>query len=233
MPRGGVTAHATVTKKSKGLSMRLTGGEMSRRVVGLFGPREYSNHFGQEEVVMRKSWAVSLPVSALLVWTLSAGPARVYGQQPGSSAPQETAVSFPAASLDQQAKAEEPRRAEEAKKPEEAKKAEKPEEEKAFADVVKDMEAIKGLFTYYRKADDNKILMEILPDQLDKMLLFAASIDQAVGERGLYASMMGGDFPIVFHRVGKNIQWVMKNTRFIAASGTPAARFTANTMPVE
>jgi len=25
----------------------------------------------------------------------------------------------------------------------------------------------------------------------------------------------------------------MKNTRFIAASGTPAARFTANTMPVE
>src|SRR5437867_11719276 len=113
MPRGGVTAHATVTKKSKGLSMRLTGGEMRRRVVGLFGPREYSNHFGQEEVVMRKSWAVSLPVSALLVWTLSAGPARVYGQQPGSSAPQETAVSFPAASLDQQAKAEEPRRSEE------------------------------------------------------------------------------------------------------------------------
>jgi len=176
---------------------------------------------------MRKFWAVSLPVSALLVWTLSAGPAQVYGQQSGSSAPQETAVSFPGASLDQQAKAEE------AKKPEEAKKAEKPEEEKAFADVVKDMEVIKGLFTFYRKADDNKILMEILPDQLDKMLLFAASIDQAVGERGLYASMMGGDFPFVFHRVGKNIQWVMKNTRFIAASGTPAAKFTANTMPVE
>jgi len=182
---------------------------------------------------MRKFWAVILPVPVLLVWTLSAGPAQVYGQQSGSSAPQETAVSFPGASLDQQAKAEEPKKAEEAKKPEEAKKAEKPEEEKAFADVVKDMEVIKGLFTFYRKADGNKILMEILPDQLDRMLLFAASIDQAVGERGLYASMMGGDFPFVFHRVGKNIQWVMKNTRFIAASGTPAARFTANTMPVE
>src|SRR2546422_7551157 len=86
---------------------------------------------------MRKFWAVSLPVPALLVWTLSAGPARVYGQQPGSSAPQETAVSFPGASLDQQAKAEEPKKAEEAKKTEEAKKAEKPEGEKTFADVVK------------------------------------------------------------------------------------------------
>src|SRR2546426_10691409 len=69
---------------------------------GVFGSREYSNPFRQEEVVMRKFWAVSLPVSALLVWTLSAGPARGFGQQSGSFPPQETAVSFSGASLDQQ-----------------------------------------------------------------------------------------------------------------------------------
>ncbi len=37
-PGGGVTAHPTGTKESKGLSMRLTIGETSRRVVALSGP---------------------------------------------------------------------------------------------------------------------------------------------------------------------------------------------------
>lgn len=115
----------------------------------------------------------------------------------------------------------------------EEKKAEgaKPGEEKSFDEVVKDMEVVKGLFTIYRKADENKILLEILPEQLDKMFLFAASVDQSVGERGLYASQMGGDFPFFFRRVGKNVQWVLKNTSFSAASGTPAARATARSFP--
>jgi len=111
----------------------------------------------------------------------------------------------------------------EAKKPEEA----KPAEDKPFDEVVKDMEVMKGLFTFYHKAEENKTLMEILPEQLDKMFLFAGSVHQAVGERGIYAAQMGSSFPFFFRRVGKNIQWVMKNTNFTAASGTPAARFTA------
>ncbi len=105
--------------------------------------------------------------------------------------------------------------------------AKKSEEEKKFDEVVKDMEVIKGLFTFYRNAEENKVLMEILPEQLEKTFLFAGTVDQAVGERGLYASQMGDSFPFVFRRVGKNIQWVEKNTNFIAASQTPAARYTA------
>src|SRR2546422_4381446 len=77
---------------------------------GVFGSREYSNPFRQEEVVMRKFWAVSLPVSALLVWTLSAGPARGYGQQSGSSAPQETAGFFSGGGPDPATKGEEPQK---------------------------------------------------------------------------------------------------------------------------
>jgi len=38
MTRGGVTVHPTATKESKGLSMKLTIGETSRRVVALSGP---------------------------------------------------------------------------------------------------------------------------------------------------------------------------------------------------
>ncbi|MCI0421189.1 MAG: DUF5117 domain-containing protein, partial [Acidobacteria bacterium] len=117
-------------------------------------------------------------------------------------------------------------------KPDEAKKAEapKPPEDKPFNEVVKDMEIMRGLFTVYRKPDENRILLEILPDQIDKIFLFAGSIDRAVGERGLYASQMGGDFPFFFRRIGKSIQWVVKGTSFTAEKG-PAARAMSRSFP--
>ncbi len=112
------------------------------------------------------------------------------------------------------------------------KKPEPPkDEEKPFDDVIKDMEVIKGLFSFYRKVDENRILMEILPDQLDKTFLFAATVDRSVGERGLYAAQMGGSFPFFFRKVGKSIQWMVKNPSFTAADGTPAARATARSFP--
>lgn len=104
-------------------------------------------------------------------------------------------------------------------------------DEKPFDAVVKDYEEIPGVFRFYRKADDNKTLLEIPIDQLDKTFLFAWSVDNSVGERGLYASQVGTDFPFYFHRVGKTIQWVAKNTSFIAPEGTPEARSTAKSFP--
>ncbi len=114
-------------------------------------------------------------------------------------------------------------KSEEAKKPE----GPKPSEEKPFDEVVKDMEVKKGLFTFYYKADENKLLMELPPDQLDKIFLFAGTLEHATGERGLYAAQMGDNFPFVFHRVGKSIQWIEKNASFTAAPGTPASRYVA------
>ncbi len=102
---------------------------------------------------------------------------------------------------------------------------------KPFDQVVKDMDEIKGLFTFYRRAEDNTVYLEIKPDQLDHVFLFSASIDRAAGERGFYASMMGTDFPFEFHRVGKAIQWVAINTSFTAAPGTPQARTVARSFP--
>lgn len=107
----------------------------------------------------------------------------------------------------------------------------KKEEEKPFAEIVKDMEVIKGLFTFYRKADENKVYMEILPDQLNTLYLFSGTIDQSVGERGLYSAQMGGTFPFMFRQAGKNIQWALKNTTFTATNGTPAGRSTDRSFP--
>ncbi|HJY88357.1 MAG TPA: zinc-dependent metalloprotease [Candidatus Acidoferrales bacterium] len=114
-------------------------------------------------------------------------------------------------------------------KPEEAKKPEgpKPSEEKPFEEVVKDMEVKKGLFTFYYKAEENKLLMELLPDQLDKIFLFSGTLERGTGERGLYAAQMGDNFPFLFHRVGKSIQWIEKNSSFTAQPGTPASRYVA------
>jgi hypothetical protein len=100
-------------------------------------------------------------------------------------------------------------------------------EDKAFDDVVKDMEVVHGLFTFYRKADENKTLMEIAPAQMESLFLFATSIDQSVGERGFYGAQQGPDFPMFFHRVGKTVQWVLKNASFSAPDGSPAARTAA------
>jgi hypothetical protein len=102
-----------------------------------------------------------------------------------------------------------------------------PGDEKTFETVTKDMTPAAGLFTFYRKADENKTLMEIAPDQLEKLFLFAASVDQSVGERGFYGAQQGPDFAFYFHRVGKTVQWIQKNTSFSADSGSPAARTTA------
>src|SRR5688572_11917126 len=92
-----------------------------------------------------------------------------------------------------------------------------PPKEKPFAEVVKDAQVIKGLFTLYRT--DEKVFLEILPNQLEKVYLVSLTLDSGLGERGFYAAAMAGEAPIVFHKQGKNIQLRVKNTRFVAAEG--------------
>ena len=44
----------------------------------------------------------------------------------------------------------------------------KKKEKKAFAEVVTEMEKTEGLFTFWRDAESEKVLLELLPDQLEK-----------------------------------------------------------------
>src|SRR5688572_4448706 len=95
--------------------------------------------------------------------------------------------------------------------------APEPPKEKPFSEIVKDAQVIKGLFTLYRT--DEKVFLEILPNQLEKVYLVSLTLDSGLGERGFYAAAMAGEAPIVFHKQGKNIQLRVKNTRFVAAEG--------------
>ena len=110
------------------------------------------------------------------------------------------------------------------KKPEEKKK----EEEKPFDEVVKDMEKIEGLFTFYRKADEDKVYLELRPDQLDKDFIYSSKMEQGTGERGLYGTIMMDQFIFQWQKLGKRVHFVQKNTRFAAAPGSPAARAVKN-----
>ena len=106
-----------------------------------------------------------------------------------------------------------------------------PGQPKPYKDVLKDAKAIPGYFTLHQK--DEKVWIEIKPDQLDKPFFFAANVPRSLGERGLYGSQMSGPWlapggdnqVVVWKKIGNQVQLIAKNTRFYAKAGTPQARF--------
>ena len=94
---------------------------------------------------------------------------------------------------------------------------------KAYAEVIKDSQALPGHFTAHRK--DDKVWLAITPEQLNQPFFFTANVSRSVGERGLYGSQMGRSYLATFRRVGNQIQLVALNTRFHAQVGTPQAQF--------
>lgn len=90
-----------------------------------------------------------------------------------------------------------------------------------FKDVIKDAKEHKGYLTLYQK--DEKVWMEIRPEQLGKPFFFNGSVANAVGERGLYASSMQGSDHAEFRKIGNQIQLIAKNMAFYATPGTPQA----------
>ncbi len=108
----------------------------------------------------------------------------------------------------------------EAKKADAAADTKKPEPpaEKPFADLIKDARAVNGLFNLFQT--DEKVYLEIRPDQFDKTFMVSLTCESGIGERGFYAAQMCGEVPVVFHKQAKNVQLVAKNTRFTAADST-------------
>ncbi len=94
---------------------------------------------------------------------------------------------------------------------------------RAHKDVIKDATAVPGFFTLYRK--DEKVWIEIKPDQLEAPFQFTWNIPSSLGERMLYASQMGGSQLVVWKKVGNHVQLIAKNHRYFAQPGTPQAQF--------
>ncbi|MBK6980787.1 MAG: zinc-dependent metalloprotease [Betaproteobacteria bacterium] len=106
-----------------------------------------------------------------------------------------------------------------------------PGQPKPYKDVLKDAKAIPGYFTLHQK--DEKVWIELKPEQFDKPFFFSMNIPRSVGERGLYGGQMAGPWfgptvgsqVAVWKKIGNQVQLIAKNTEFFAREGTPQARF--------
>ena len=97
-----------------------------------------------------------------------------------------------------------------------------PSPTKPFADVIRDAKHLPGFFSLYQK--DDKVWIEVLPEQFDKPFFFQVNRTRGLGERrGLVNPMMRANIA-QFHRVGDLVQLLAKNERFIAKHGTALAR---------
>ena len=149
---------------------------------------------------------LTLVAAAVVAVLLSLGIAPA--DSPASPAPLLVQIPAPEAKP-QEATKEEPKK-------EEPKKEEK-KEEKAFADVVKDYEVLTGLFTLYRKADEGRLLIEILPDQFDRDFLYSSKMEGATGEKGLYGTIMMSHFVFQWRRLGNRVLFANHNLCFCAS----------------
>ena len=95
-------------------------------------------------------------------------------------------------------------------------------QQKPFAEVIKDAKEQQGLFNLYSK--DDKIWLEIKPDQFDHPLFLQINRTHGIGEREPFVNPMLRSYIVEFHRLGNLVQLLAKNTQFFAREGTPLAR---------
>ena len=99
---------------------------------------------------------------------------------------------------------------------------------KPFKEVIKDAKEIPGLFNLYEK--DDKVWIEIKPEQLNWPFLFTANLSHGIGEQLLYGGLMGYNGIIGSHSVGtfriagNQMQLISKNLQYSAKPGSREAR---------
>jgi hypothetical protein len=96
---------------------------------------------------------------------------------------------------------------------------------KPFADVIKDAKEHPGLFPLWTK--DEKVWIEIKPEQFDTPFFFSVNLSRGLGEKFIFGGLMGRSHIVEFHRVGNNVQLLAKNVEYFASEGKPQARAVA------
>jgi hypothetical protein len=90
-----------------------------------------------------------------------------------------------------------------------------------FADLVRGAAHLPGFLGLYQK--EEKVWIELRPDQFDRPIFMSVNMPNGIGERGVYGSQMGMSQVVVFHRIGNLVQMIAKNTGYGAKGGTPQA----------
>ena len=94
---------------------------------------------------------------------------------------------------------------------------------KPFADIVKDAHEMPGLFRVWQK--DDKVWLEIAPNQFDTPYFFSVNLSRGLGEKFFFGGLMGESHIVYFHRLGTtHVQLLARNTSYFAQPNTPQAR---------
>jgi hypothetical protein len=98
-----------------------------------------------------------------------------------------------------------------------------------FATVIKDAKKTDGLFTVWQK--DDKVWLELRPEDFDKPFFLSPKIARGIGEMRLYGGSMASSWGrygrpqiVQFRKVHNQVRLLAVNTEFIAQAGTPEAR---------
>ena len=93
---------------------------------------------------------------------------------------------------------------------------------KPFAEVIKDAKELPGMFPLWTK--DDKVWIELKPDQFDSPFFFSVNLSRGLGEKFIFGGLMGQSHIVEFHKVGNNVQLLAKNTEYFASAGKPQER---------
>ncbi len=98
-----------------------------------------------------------------------------------------------------------------------------------FATVIKDAKKTDGLFGVWQK--DEKVWLELKPEDLNKPFFLAPKLNSGIGEADLYGGKVygrwgrvGRSYLVEFRRVHNQIRLVALNNEFTAKKGGPEAR---------
>jgi hypothetical protein len=95
--------------------------------------------------------------------------------------------------------------------------------QKPFLEVVKGAKETPGFFNVWQR--DDKVWIEIAPEQFDQPFFFSFSFSSGLGEKGFFGGLMIDSFVASFHRLSPTqIQLIARNTDFYATPNTPEAR---------
>jgi hypothetical protein len=88
-----------------------------------------------------------------------------------------------------------------------------------FAEVIKEAAEQKGYFGLWKK--DEKVWLEIGPDQFGKPFFFGGTQASGLGERFFLPGLTGPEHVVELRKVGNLVQLVARNLRVRAPAGTP------------
>jgi hypothetical protein len=92
---------------------------------------------------------------------------------------------------------------------------------KPFNEVIKGAQRLPGFFALYQK--DEKVWLELKPEQFDKPMFMSVNTPNGIGERGVYGGQMTRSEVVIFRKIGNLVQLIALNTDFRAKLGTPQA----------